>query len=179
MSEYLKTEDRAFAQLPDLGVFHFTDLSRVAGINEETARRYILRWEQAGKVRIARKDGNTRFYILAEQPIPASATTEPGRSAEGNMWRTMRLLRQFSPTDVAAHSNVGGISVTVQQARAYCRALLDAQYLRVLQTAVPGKREAFFKLVGDTGPAAPKTRRVTGLHDPNTGAFILPEGCLS
>ena len=93
-------------------------------------------------------------------------------SIEGNMWRAMRRLPSFTPTDIATHANAGGVEVTVLKARYYCQRLLEAEYLRVRQTAIPGQREAVYSLVSNTGPRAPKTARIQGLLDPNTSSFF-------
>ena len=64
-----------------------------------------------------------------------------------------------------------------EDARAYCRTLLEAGYLRVVQQAIPGKREAIYRLKNATGPKAPRKRRITCIIDPNLSTITpLTEG---
>lgn len=161
-----------------LDEFYWSDLARL-GCAEKTAKNYIRKWETAGWIRLVRKDNrNRRHFVASDRPIcpigppPVSAEATP----EGNMWRAMRHLREFSPTDIAAHANAGGIDVTVDKARAYCRQLLASEHLKVRQTAIPGRREALYRVVEDTGPRPPRQVRLVGILDPNTGKFIPAKG---
>lgn len=167
-------ERQSYAKLENEVEFHWTDLA-ARGLNEDTARKFIRRWEKAGLIRMVRRDGSRKVFSHADRPPPAPLDPTAERTAEGNMWRSMRQLGTFSPTDVAVHSNAGGIEVSVQQARAYIRMLLGTNYLRVKQTAIHGKREAVYQLIANSGPVAPRRRRIAGVFDPNTGTFIPEE----
>jgi len=164
--------DAALAQARALDAFTVEDLMRMAELPQPTARSYIKQWLEAGAVVMIRKDGRVRHYIAAEKRFDGITPPETGQTAEGNMWRAMRQLRQFSPLDVATLANAGGVEVSIEKARTYCRRLLGAGYLRVLDRAVPGRREAFYQLIRNTGPKAPVPQRITVLHDPNTGANL-------
>lgn len=90
-------------------------------------------------------------------------------SGTRNMWRTMRMLAEFSPRDVAAHATTDEVAVSEATAKAYCKALYAAGYLRVLQKAVPKKsRQAVYRLIRNTGPHAPQVQRVKQVFDRNT-----------
>lgn len=171
-------EAECFDWCKSVDAFHWTDLTRETGAQRNTAQGFIRRWEGAGLIRCVRREVNKRFFILAEKTVQPPEAVQPARSAEGNMWRSMRLLGQFTPTDIAAHSTAGGIDVTVPQAERYCRLLCKEGYLKALQRAQPGKRSAVYKLLRNTGPKTPRARRVSGLWDPNTGEFMphLSEG---
>lgn len=96
------------------------------------------------------------------------------RSAEDNMWTAMRKLRSFSPSIIAAHATTATVSVPVEDAAAYCRVLLGAEYLTVSRRAAPAmKREAIYRLAKETGPLAPLPARVRAIRDPNTGGVIV------
>lgn len=166
-----KTEQVVWEDARKLHEFHYTDLVQF-GISENTARGYMRRWERWDWIRLVRTDDNKRrYFAAADRPVlevePVSARPTP----EGNMWRAMRRLGQFSATDVAAHANAGGIAVSVEETRGYCRKLMSAEYLRVRVTAIPGRREAHYQLINDTGPRAPRTTRLQGLIDPNSNTF--------
>jgi hypothetical protein len=95
------------------------------------------------------------------------------RSAEDNLWTTMRHIGAFTPTDLAIHANTEQVPVGLEGAQVYCRALLQAGYLRVVSKARPPIAEARYKLIKNTGPAGPLIRRVRALVDLNTDAVTI------
>lgn len=172
MNNPTQTELAVWNQAKKLQEFRPEDLVKF-GVQLSTAQKYIRHWRHRNWLSLARTDDeNRRFYCALELARPEKDAVTGEASAEGNMWRVMRRMSCFTPTDVAAHANAGGIEVTVHKARSYCQKLLAASYLRVRSTAVPGQREASYSLVEDTGPHAPVTARIQGLLDPNTDTFI-------
>jgi hypothetical protein len=165
-------EKAVWSHAKDLNEFRPETLLKY-GIKSSTAKKFIGYWQTRGWTVITRTDENKRrFYCEAElaKKLPQLVSAEP--TAEGNMWRAIRILRTFTPTDVAAHANAGGVEVTVPKARSYCQKLLSVDYLRVRSTAIPGQREAQYSLVENSGPHAPVSARVHGLLDPNKGKFF-------
>jgi hypothetical protein len=65
--------------------------------------------------------------------------------------------------------------VTVDAARTYCRALLQAGYLRVIQRA-NADNEAVYRLLKRSGPTAPILRRIQAIVDRNTDETIVLKG---
>ncbi len=169
--------DRLWTQVRELEEFDWQAVSRL-GCSRETAVRYLRHWRDAGKIRVSRVTRNgKRWYAPTDRPLPGPQPVSGEATPEGNMWRAMRTLRHsFSPVDIAAHANAGGVAVTVEKARAYCRQLLASEHLRVVEMAIPGRREALYRLVEDTGPRAPKPVRLAGILDPNTGGFSPAKG---
>lgn len=171
MSDFRSPMERdAWAKVEGLPEFHWSDLA-AKGIHEDTAQKFIRRWEQAGRIRQHRKDGHRKIYVNVDRAIPVTPPVKDDPTPEGNMWRTMRRIPNFTPIDLVAHSNAGGVEVSIDRARAYCRSLLEAGYLRVRETAIPGRRQPRYQLIRNTGPAAPVMRRLSGLEDPNDGTF--------
>ncbi|KJS43528.1 MAG: hypothetical protein VR71_10040 [Roseovarius sp. BRH_c41] len=165
-----------WAEVKGLEEFDWAEVAR-RGCSRETAVRYIRHWMDAGQIRVTRIARNgKRWYAPAHMPQPGPQPVTGEATPEGNMWRAMRHLRHFNPTDVAAHANAGGVEVTVEKARAYCRQLLASNHLKVRQTAIPGRREALYQIIEDTGPRAPKPVRLAGILDPNTGDFSPAKG---
>jgi hypothetical protein len=62
--------------------------------------------------------------------------------------------------------------VSIEDARAYCRMLLAAGYMRVVSKAVPGKKEAIYRLFRITGVQAPREKRMRCIVDENLGTAI-------
>jgi hypothetical protein len=93
------------------------------------------------------------------------------------MWTAMRQMRGgFTPRDLAAHATTEETLVTLETAQDYCRSLLGAGYLGVARKAVPGKTEAIYRLIKNTGPRAPREKRVRAVIDANTEQTILIGG---
>jgi len=94
----------------------------------------------------------------------------PSKQGSGtqNMWRSMRMLKEFDSREIMIHSTTEDVTVSENTAKAYCRALMTAGYLRVTQKARPGVRTARYRLVRDDGPLPPKIQRVRQVFDPNS-----------
>lgn len=101
----------------------------------------------------------------------------PVKSGGGtdNMWRTMRMMQQFTPRDVACHATTDSVSVSEKTAKGYCGKLLSCGYLRVVSKAVPGVRQATYRLIRNSGPKAPQIQRIKVVFDPNTNTVHRPE----
>ncbi|BBU57422.1 hypothetical protein [Mameliella alba] len=163
-------ERDAWRKVEGLAEFHWKDLEEM-NMCAETAQKFMRRWARLGWIRVSRKDGHRKIYVNAARAIPVVPAVKADPTPEGNMWRAMRRMPNFTPTDLAAHANAGGVEVTVEKARSYCRSLLAAGYLKVRETAIPGRRQPRYQLIRNTGPQAPVVRRVKGLMDPNEGEF--------
>lgn len=80
------------------------------------------------------------------------------------MWQSMRILRQFTVPDLIATASVGQ-----NRAYAYLGLLAADGYVKKLRPHFAGHgapQPAVWKLMRDTGPAAPRARRGK-LFDPN------------
>jgi len=154
-------------------------LAEAAQLGIDTAGTWIRRWLKLGKIEaLGKQGGTTERYRVIGETRQAPAPDPVRQSPAGNMWRAMRAFRApFTAVDIAAHSSTEDVAVGLDDARAFCQMLVRAGYLRVLRTAVPGKREAIYRLVRDTGPRPPRERRVRAIWDPNLDEFThLPAG---
>lgn len=168
-----------------LGDWTYASLADAAGMTYFQVTRHVRGWEQAGAVSAVSLDPDrrTRFAVINPEAIDVAQDARPAIPARprqtpaGNMWTAMRGLGSFTPVDLAAHASTEEVQVTLDAARAYARALARGGYLRIVRKAIPGKREAIYRLVRNTGPLAPRERRVTLLYDANQDAFVGgPEG---
>ena len=157
-----------------LGEFSYAQLSNEAQITLVHATHIARAWAVEGRVQLVadlpRGAGRLRFAVVAGFTLPAPPNA---RDAVDQMWAAMRKLGSFRPTDIASLCAIG---VTQEEAQAYCRVLLEGKYLRVEKTARPGLREAVYRLAENSGPRAPRQKRVRAIVDPNRGTVIPMSG---
>lgn len=160
-------EATAWAVAQTLGEFSYARLASEAKITLVHATHVTRAWVTEGRVAkvadLPRGAGRLSFAIVPGFTLPIE---KDSRDAIDQMWAAIRKLGSFRPTDVAALCAIG---VTPEEAQAYCRVLLEGSYLRVEKTAVPGVREAIYRLARNTGPRAPRQKRVRAIIDPNAG----------
>jgi hypothetical protein len=92
-------------------------------------------------------------------------------SAIDRLWRSMRILREFSAIELAAAATTDTHSMSIAYARIYVRALHRARVLRMTSPSGhgPGAAAARFQLVPamNTGPKALMLQRGGAVFDPN------------
>ena len=115
-----------------------------------------------------------RYRVLNPGEVrPQIAASE---TPTANMWTAMRGLRSFSPRDIAAHSSTQKTTVTLEMAQSYCQMLVRASYLRVMDKAIPGRRDAVYRLIQNSGPRPPVERRVRVVFDENLQKIVYIAG---
>lgn len=163
-------------------VFTYYDLASELHIHARRAAEFVRDWRRTGAVEACGKKGNRHAFRVIEAERPArlrgDGTTMRRESAPGNMWRVARKLSVFTPSDIMAHANTPTCEVTLATAQEFCQMLNRAGYLKVLQKAHPGRREAAYRLIRDTGPLPPRERRVRAVFDENLGEFTHLAGGL-
>lgn len=168
-------EQTAWAVARRLPSFGYSEIAVEVRIGHEKATEIVRGWQSKGLVELVSGGIGKRnlFRVLpgAELPVPPT-----GRTPEENLWSAMRGLKTFRPTDLAAHATTEAVKVGPDEALAYCRSLLAAGYLAVSVKAVPGQREAIYRLVRNTGPRPPQERRVRAVVDPNLDEIVVIGG---
>lgn len=159
--------------------FGYAEIETGLKLSVQQARRIVRGWEKERAVVMVQDHiGGSRMLWKC---VPDFVRVEPmrPRTPAENMWTAMRRLRSFTPSDLSAHATTETVYVDQSEAGSYCRSLLSAGYLSVVRPATPSeKREAVYRLVNETGPQAPVTKRVAALVDPNSGETILLGGNL-
>jgi hypothetical protein len=165
----------------DLGLFTYDDLAKRAEVSRSNAQDRVRGWLRDGLV-VQERHGSSRllhFRVLtdpAEREHVKAKADLPEEGVAANCWRVMRRLSQYTPTDVAAHATTTACKVTLKDARDYCQLLMRAGYLRAVRKALPGKRDAVYRLIKDTGPLAPRLRRVRAVEDRNQRTLTHLDG---
>lgn len=162
-------EQAAWAVAQRLGTFKLYQLSAEAGVSVSTTTRYLRQWARRGLVI---REGTGRFITFSV--VEGAPLLPPSReqSPERNMWTAMRLAGSFSPRELAAQATTDRLKVGEDEAVRFIRALLAAGYLRVVQTAIPNRRPAVYRLIRNTGPLPPRECRISAVWDPNKEAWV-------
>lgn len=167
--------DACWAIALRMPTFGYAEISAAQKISAEQASRIVTNWQKMGLIDLVQSGHRLRnlWTVKAGTSYPVKPK---GRSAEDNLWTAMRGLKSFSPTDLSAHATTDTVTVGVDDAQAYCRALLAAGHLSVARKAQPGRREAIYRLARNTGPRAPREKRVRAVIDDNTDAVVVIGG---
>lgn len=169
------TAEAAFAFAALQPEFGYAEVAQAIGVTEDHARKIVRAWKAKGLLDEVRSGHRIRsLWKVKDGARPALAAK--ARSPEQNMWTAMRQLKSFNPRDLAAQATTEETEVTLEAAQDYCRALLGAGYLTAARKAVPGKSLAIYRLIKNTGPRAPREKRVRAVIDANTEQTIVIGG---
>jgi len=168
-------QDGVWVEIRRMKTFTALDIVKATDITKKTVTDYIKRLVAGGYLKQtvpAEPHGVHVFTLLRDAGVHAPRVRMDGTpvtqgGVNANMWRSMRIIKAFTPRELVAYSNTDTVKVSEQTAKTYCSMLLKAGYLRVMQKAVPGKRQATYRFIRDTGPKPPKIQRVKQVFDPN------------
>ena len=166
-------QDAIWQVVRHLNIFSITDIVNQTNVDRKTATDYIKRLEAGRYIeKHTAYEENNRFIVLRDAGVHAPRVKRDGTpvtqgAGNMNMWRAMRMMKEFTPRDLAIHSSTDTVQVNEKTAKAYCTMLRKAKYLRVLKKAVPSKSQIIYKFILDTGPKPPQIQRVKQVYDPN------------
>ncbi|MDX8389179.1 MAG: hypothetical protein R8M38_01680 [Mariprofundaceae bacterium] len=166
-------------------VFTSHDLLKSSQLGSCTIRSYLRSLLIAGfieKKGDSAKVGETIVYeLMKDCGVDAPRLRSDGSRVtlgdiSENLWRTMRILGDFSTVDLIAAASTEEVRVSVNSAQSYCRTLAQAGYLATLPKA-PGFRMTRYRLLPSkhTGARPPQVQRTKALFDPNLGKVVWRE----
>lgn len=167
--------EAAFAYAATLDEFGYAEISIKIGVTEDHVRKIVRKWKAADLLDEVRSGHGLRSAWKVKTGAKFALAAK-ARSPEQNMWTAMRQLKSFTPRDLAAHATTDETPVPLEAAQEYCRSLMGAEYLAVVRKAVPGKTEPIYRLTKNTGPRAPREKRVRAVIDANTEETIVIGG---
>ncbi|MGR3501575.1 hypothetical protein [Pseudaestuariivita sp.] len=150
-------------------------IARTSGAQETSVRSHIRRWLALGLIEQASEGvrGEPATFRLTGKTPPILEADASDQSPERNMWRAMRGLASFTPSDVSCHASTEECEVSSHLAETYCRALYGAGFLRMLRGGKRGLREPIYRLLPISGPLPPVIQRVRAVWDPNEKRHIV------
>ncbi|WP_056039247.1 hypothetical protein [Loktanella sp. 3ANDIMAR09] len=176
-----RTQVKCWNMATTLDQFSFMELAAKTRLAPGTVTKIVKGWVDEGKVDACGKGYKGRLYFRVKNEhrppkVVRDERLKQTRTPHDLMWEAMRGLGQFTPRDVVAHATTDWLSVSEDEARDFCRLLLKGGYFKVVEKAIPGKREATYRLRRNTGPLPPRERRVTVVYDPNLNEIThMPE----
>ena len=162
-----------------LGRFGYKALSAEAGVGMRTVQTLVRAWEKRRLVVADGEAGRGQRVFQVSETAPEILPPDAIGTPRGNMWRAMQMMQAFSAADVAVHATTDTVTVSIEDASAWCQMLTRAGYLRVVRKAAPPVKAAVYRLVQNTGPRPPELRRVSVVVDGNTGRVMHMTGGLT
>lgn len=189
-SKWSQGRETIWAAVRKLRAFTLTELWRAVEceIPKGTVESYLQGLVSGGYVTKQvgqRKPGRfvaARYELARDTGVDAPKVRRDGTPVEqgarrGQMWRTMRMLGDFSPQDLAVAASTAKTTVSAIDAGDYCKYLRKAGYLRCVQASKPGTQAVYsFVKARYTGPKPPQVQRVKQVFDPNVGEVVWPKG---
>ena len=158
------------------GEFTIREIDGRQNAHLNDVRNYVKRLAAGGYLERCGMRGRAVLYKKVRHSRTAPRVRKDGSpvvqgSAQDNMWRAMRMMREFNYIDVAINATTDSVRISHVHARSYCQALRSAGYLSVVTPGGPN-RPAVFRLKRNTGPAAPMIQRTKRVFDPNLNEVV-------
>lgn len=172
--------DVIWAKVRAFGLFTLRDLRDATDIPERTIATYLTGLVAAGYLTSDLVDGRREWCLVRDTGIEAprvradGSEVMQGRGTE-NLWRTMKILGQFTVAELAATAATDEVAISLSTARSYVQALARAGYLAALPRPEQNAH-ARYRFARDTGPKPPQIQRVKLIFDPNTQEQIALDG---
>ena len=116
-----------------------------------------------------------KTYRLLKRPADAPRLRRDGSELPEphieTLWRTMKIAKTFTTSELAALSSTGERVVKISTARAYLRDLLRVGIIVEIRPGRSGQ-EAHYRLVRNLGSRAPKILNTHVVFDPNANAVV-------
>ncbi len=176
--------DRIWVAIRTLGEFQVDDIKKKSGVQHRPVVDYVTGLTLAGYL-TQYADGN--FKLVRDVGPEAPVLNHRGQSPAGYcvreaLWRTMKLLKEFTRLDLAVNASTEQCRVTESDARTYLRALVAAGYVAALardaEGRPPGGRLLRYRFLNsrNTGPRPPLLQQVLQVVDLNEGKVVWQAG---
>ena len=152
------------------GEFSKADIEKATKCSSETVKTLLQKLLKGGYVEkvSAERFKRHKFCLIKDVGVEPPRLNPDGspapESGQQRMWRAARILKSFTPQELAATASSGGPYVTLETAKSYCCMLAKARYLA-------GGPDTW-TLVRQTGPLAPMIQRAKQVFDPNLDMVV-------
>ncbi len=163
-----------------LVTFTIIDLYYRTRLAKDSIREYLNGLHKAGYLEQTDPGDNrtpATWQLLRDIGLEAPRVRKDGSQVTAGrgreqMWRTMRILGEFSGRDLAVNASTEGCQIAEQEARTYCRFLEKAGYLAISRKG-HGKGSGGvltrYRFIAKrfSGPKPPMIQRIKAVYDPN------------
>ena len=165
--------------------FTLTSLSAATDIHKDTIRTYLQGLEAAGYIHKTFGSPISSYHLERDVGVEAPRITRDGKpvtqgAAREQMWRTMKIMGDFSWRDLAIAASTEAVVVAESDAKDYCANLVLGGYLVVVSKgqgtgkgASPSRYR--FNRSRNTGPRPPMVQRLKSVFDPNLRKIVWQE----
>lgn len=168
-----------------LGLKNFCarDLVLETRYHMSTIDSYLTGLTAAGHITVKKDAGPASRWIYTIDP--ETAPLEPPRVRQDgtavtqgqgrkNIWRTMKILKEFSSAEVAAFASTPTVTVAEGEVATYLTWMVKAGFISVLEPGktTGGRTRYRFNFDRYTGPKPPQIQRIDQVYDPNTGKVV-------
>lgn len=192
---HLNAREAIWVEIRRRKTFTVGDLAAQTSIPPGTIRTYVLGLDRAGYLAREGRDERPkqrityvknqllalRYKLVRDTGVEAPRVRKNGEPvtqglAREALWRTMRILREFTWAELAHAASTEEVQVDRDDARKYCYALKQAGYLVLVIAGAPGRPERYrFVPSRYSGPRAPMLQRVRQVYDPNLKRVVWPK----
>ncbi|NKB37897.1 MAG: hypothetical protein GKR93_12145 [Gammaproteobacteria bacterium] len=167
--------------------FKLMDLEDATRINPRTIHTYLLGLTNA---KYLKQHGQTKernlvgkwqaieWELINDIGLEAPRVTKEGKSvtqgqSRTNMWRTMKIMKEFTPRELAMSATTEECEVKELDAKDYIKHLFKAKYIVLVAKSRPGTQARYrFLPSKNTGPQSPMVQRIKQVFDPNLGKVV-------
>lgn len=181
----LQTLGALWVAIRQLQSFTPAQLRKETRCSVSQTREYIAGLTAAGILERSEEDRQATYLLVKDIGIEAPRVRRDGTLVtiglgREQMWRTMRLLKEFSHLDLSIQASTEEAPVSIGTAQEYCRILCHAGYLtlvRVGKGTGSGGQLALYRFVPSrySGPLPPMIQRSKSLFDPNLKKIVYSE----
>jgi len=184
----LETRDAIWAAIRRLRSFNLAELRAETRCSAEQVRDYVTGLTAAGYLTSEGGHGAGYFHLVKDRGVDAPRVRKDGSEitmgkSREQMWLVMKILGEFSATDLAFNASTEEVKVSEEDARNYLMYLHKASYLAMVAKGKPGNRKgggilARYRLIPSmyTGPRPPMVQRVKQVYDPNLKKVVWSGG---
>lgn len=167
--------------------FTSRDIADSTNRHRDTVRSYVKGLIAAGiliphSVEIRRKMEAQLYTIHPDHRVSeAPRVNKQGQpvtqgQANQNMWRSMRIMKQFTAKQLAVSASTQSCLIKESTAKAYIKHLHNAGFLYVSQGNGPQPRSYILRALSNSGPKPPMVTRTHVVYDQNKKQIIHAEG---
>jgi predicted ArsR family transcriptional regulator len=174
-----------WAAIRDLRIFTVADLAERTGVPAPTCKGYVQDLTAAQYLAVeeelpasGRSRRRFRYRLERDTGVEAPRVRRDGSEATGgraqeNLWRTARILGEFTVRELAANASTDETPISDSTAENYAVYLHRAGYLVAAERRANGSAVRYRFIPNRyTGPKPPIVQRIRQVWDANTGHVV-------